>query len=272
MARPDWFINLIKKVFPGRFLLAELTRAHLVRGIVDHSLFWEDDTICLPRDTTIQINQSIPMQEEVVLPSQVVEHFIAQAKYLWIMNSCLCREAKGCEDYSANLGCLFLGEAVLGINPAHGRLASKDEALEHTRACQEAGLVHMVGRNKVDTFWLGVNPGYKLLTICNCCPCCCAWTMLPHLDQSIRRKTTRMPGVSVKVNDLCIGCGDCAEEELCFSHAIQMNGERAIISEECRGCGRCVEVCPWEAIELSIDDPAFVERSIRRLFASVDVS
>jgi hypothetical protein len=89
------------------------------------------------------------------------------------MNTCLCRDAKQCKDYPIDLGCLFLGEAALGINPRLGRGVTKREALEHIRRCREAGLVHLIGRNKLDTVWLGVGPGDKLLTICHCCPCCC---------------------------------------------------------------------------------------------------
>jgi UDP-glucose 4-epimerase len=47
---------------------------------------------------------------------------------------------------------------------------------------------------------------------------------------------------------------------------------RAVISDDCRGCGRCVSVCPQEAIEISVEDVRFVERSIRRLSLLVDVS
>jgi hypothetical protein len=75
------------------------------------------------------------------------------------MNSCICREAERCEDYPIDLGCLFLGEAALGINPQLGRRVTKEKALQHVRRCREAGLVHLIGRNKLDTMWLGVGPG-----------------------------------------------------------------------------------------------------------------
>jgi hypothetical protein len=57
-----------------------------------------------------------------------------------------------------SLGCLFMGKAVLGINPALGRLVSKEEAHEHIRRCNEKGLFHLIGRNKLDTVWLGIGP------------------------------------------------------------------------------------------------------------------
>jgi len=57
-----------------------------------------------------------------------------------------------------------------------------------------------------------------------------------------------------------------------FVDAIQMVNEHAVINEECRGCGRCVEVCPQNAIELTIDDDLFVKKSIEQIEKLVDVT
>jgi len=112
------------------------------------------------------------------------------------MNFCFCRDADQCKNHPIELGCLFLGKAVLGINPKLGGFVSKDDAMEHIKNCGEAGLVHLIGRYKLDKMWLNVRPGIQLLTICNCCPCCCLWKMLPDLNVHISRKITKMPGVS----------------------------------------------------------------------------
>jgi len=166
-------------------LSIRLTRVPGFRGLIDKMLFDGDHLIYLPKDNVVNMNVEIEPPESMVLPSQVVEHFIQKARYHWIMNFCICRESTKCQDYPRDLGCLFLGEAVLNINPAFGRRVSKEEALEHVRRCREAGLVHLIGRNKLDTVWLGTGPGEKLLTICNCCPCCCLWLVLPTLHESI---------------------------------------------------------------------------------------
>ena len=271
MSRPIWFVKLIQKFFPLRFTLARLTRIPLVGRITDRLLFEGDDIIYLPQDRVIPVNQSLDRPGEMVLPSQVVEHFIEKASYHWIMDFCICRDSMGCKDYPIDLGCLFLGEAVLGINPRLGRRVTKAEALEHVRRCREAGLVHLIGRNKLDTVWLGVGPGDKLLTICNCCPCCCLWRVLPHIAPQIGTKTTRMPGVTVTVTDRCVGCGTCTQD-VCFVDAIRLVNGRAVINDECRGCGRCVDVCPEQAIEITIVNDQFVEESISRLSSLVDVS
>jgi len=206
-----------------------------------------------------------------VLPSQVVEHFIHEANYHWIMNTCICREASECRDYPINLGCLFLGEAVLGINPKLGRQVSPQEALDHVKRCREAGLVHMIGRNKLDSVWLNTRPGQKLLTICNCCPCCCLWRILPDVTPQISSKITMMPGISVSVTDKCTGCGTCAEG-ICFVNAIRLEENRAVKSNACRGCGRCAAICPNDAIEIKINNPNYIENSITRISKVVDVS
>jgi ferredoxin len=198
------------------------------------------------------------------------------------MNFCLCRDSNHCKDYPVEYGCLFLGEAVLGINPALGRRVTKVEALEHARRCREAGLVHLVGRNKLDQVWLGVSPGEKLLTICNCCPCCCLWRILPVVSQTIADKVTKMPGVSVAVSELCQGCGTCTQQ-VCFVGAIRLvEGQadlgadiradlRAVIGEDCRGCGRCVDACPNGAIQISIDGRGYFQETIERIAPLVEL-
>jgi ferredoxin len=219
----------------------------------------------------VEVQQPIAAPEDVVLPSLVVDHFIDQASDLWIMNACLCRQSEQCETYPIDLGCLFIGRAVREINPALGRRVTREEAKEHVRRCREAGLVHLIGRNKLDSMWLGAGPGHQLLTVCNCCPCCCLFGVLPHLDEPLRAKITRMPGVEVRVTDACVGCGACAQD-VCFVDAIQIVDGRAQIGEGCVGCGRCVDVCPVNAIEVLGTDGPFVEQAIARLSPSVDVT
>jgi ferredoxin len=279
MGNPVWLVNLIKKTFPARFTVADWTHIPVIGKLIDRWLFWEDDTIFLPRDAAVergrqvlQVQQPIEPPAQTVLPSQVMVHFIERANYLWIMDTCFCREAEQCKDYPIDLGCLFMGEAVLRINPKLGHLATKQEALDHVQRCREAGLIHLIGRNKIDTVWMGVKPGGRLLTVCHCCPCCCLWQVLPRLTPEIRQKFTRMPGVRVTVTDRCVGCGKCTQG-VCFLDAIHLQeGGCAEIAEECVACGRCAEVCPESAIEVSIEDDRFIEKAIARLSSSVDVS
>ena len=270
MSRPLWFVRFIEKTFPFRFLAAKLTKVPLLGQII-HTLFFDGDRIFyLPRDQVVPMNTPIALPQEHMVPSQMLHRFIQEAQYHWIMNVCICRNATACKTYPIDLGCLFLGEAVLNIHPKLGRLVTKEEAMDHVRKCQEAGLVHLIGRNKLDSFWLGIGPGHKLLTICHCCPCCCLWKMLPQLDGSIGRKVTKLPGVEVRVSQRCTGCGQCTND-VCFVNAIHLNGTSAFINEACRGCGRCVEKCPENAIELIMDDFDTIDKTVDQISNIVDV-
>lgn len=265
--------TIIKKTFYQRFFWARLSRYPLIGRIIDHLFFKDDSLFYLTNDKAVKIpvNGTIPSPEDTVLPSQVADYFISKSSHHWIMDSCICRESSGCEDYPVDLGCIFLGEAAMGINPKFGRKASVEETLEHAARCREAGLVHLVGVNKLDSVWLNVRPGKKLLTICNCCPCCCLWKILPEINTDISSKVNRMPGISVTVTDECVGCGACTKD-ICFVDAIHLKDGRAEIEDTCRGCGRCVTVCPKQAIEIKIDSSSPVSAAIAEIENHVDLT
>jgi len=73
-----------------------------------------------------------------------------------------------------------------------------------------------------------------------------------------------MPGVFVEAGEDCQGCGTCADG-ICFADAILVENGRAEISLECRGCGRCVEICPEDAILLTIEGEKNIQETISRL-------
>jgi ferredoxin len=54
--------------------------------------------------------------------------------------------------------------------------------------------------------------------------------------------------------------------------AIQLVDVQAQIGTDCRGCGQCVDVCPNEAIELTIHTKDYVETSIQHIAQLVDVN
>jgi ferredoxin len=270
MARPLWFVKLLKKAFPNIKFIARLTNLPILNKVFDFFLFRGDDIIYLPQDKVIEVNKEMGEFNELVLPSQVLKYFINKAKKHWIMNFCICRSSMDCEDYPADLGCLFLGDAVLNINPQLGRLVRKEEALDHLKKCRDAGLVHMIGRNRLDAQWLGVKPGEKLLSICNCDPCCCLWRVSSILAPNIGAKIKKMPGVKIQVNDKCIGCGTCVE--VCFVNAIEVKHNKAYINKDCRGCGRCVDICTQKAIDILIEDVDYVIKSIEEIDKIIDVT
>src|SRR4030042_1378686 len=216
------FVVFLEKMFPYRFLAAKVTRVPLIREIANQMLFKQTNLTVLPKDSLVEIrlDKSIKPPDNIVLPSQVVEHFIRNTNYRFIMNFCICREANHCKNHPIEFGCLFLGDEARRINPEFGRQATVKEALTYVKKCREEGLIHLIGRDKIDETWLGVGSNGKLLTICNCCSCCCLWKILSDLDPKIRSKVKRMPGVEVTVTEKCIGCGTCTEH--CFVCAIRI--------------------------------------------------
>jgi len=272
---------LFKRSFDKRFTMAKLTRVPLLGRAMEYAFFEDDDIIILPKDEVAKASlrkvRTIQMDKEVepsniMLPSQVIEHFISISRYVFLMDHCMCRNSNGCKDYPADLGCIFLGRGTLKIPENMGRMVSKEEALEHLRRCREAGLVHLIGRDKIDSVWLGTGGKENLLSICSCCPCCCLWKMLPDLSSSISATVTRMPGVSVTVEaEQCNGCGACVKKGICYLNAIRLKDDKASIGDGCRGCGRCVEFCPQRAIGLHIEESDFLKASIQRIEPLVDV-
>ncbi|MDM8516809.1 4Fe-4S binding protein [Desulfobacterales bacterium HSG16] len=270
MASPYWIKTFINHTFSQRFLLSKLSRYPVIGTLIRHLLFEGDEIFYILQDKVIPVNKTLSQKEDLVTPSEVLEHFIREANFHWIMDFCICRDSTKCEDYPRELGCIFLGKAAMDINPKFGRKVTPEEALEHAKRCREAGLVHLIGRNKLDTVWLNVGPGRNLLTICNCCPCCCLWKVLPEITPEISSKINRMPGVVISVTDQCVGCGKCTLD-ICFVDAIMIENERAVIKDHCRGCGRCVSICKNNAIEIKIENDEFVTDTIKRISNVVDV-
>lgn len=271
MATPVWIAKLLKTFFPFRKPLARLSYIPGISHLMDWMLFRGDEIVYVPKDRVV-IQQTIDQPGGTVLPSTLVDHFIEKASYHWVMDHCICRQGDDCKDYPHDLGCIFLGEAALKINPALGRVVTKEEALAHAHRAREMGLVQLIGRDRLDSVWLGATPFGKLMTICNCCPCCCLFRMLPDLKPDISQRVHRLTGVNVWVDQqACNGCGKCVRSN-CFVDAIEMKDCRAVITENCRGCGRCVEACPRGAIHLTIEDHGYVHNAIRHISALVDVN
>jgi ferredoxin len=276
------YTRLIKKSFHRRFMMAKMTKVPVVGQAMEFALFEDDDIIILPKEEvaqeslkrfrTLEINvEANP--ENIVLPSQAIEHFIRKSRYAYIMNKCMCRDSNHCSNYPSELGCIFLGKGVLKIPKGMGKLVTADEAIEHLRKCREAGLVHLIGRDKIDAVWLGTGAKENLLSICSCCECCCLWKMVPNLNSSINATITRMPGVSISVDvKKCRGCEACVKKKVCYVQAISVKEGKARIDDElCKGCGRCVQFCPERAIELRIEDSDFMRHTIERIEPLVDV-
>jgi len=230
-----------------------------------------DDMTYLPMDRVITVNEAVSSPEGQVLPSRALEYFIHNASHRCIIKFCICREAMECKDYPVEMGCLFLGDAAAKIHPDVGTQVSVRAALEYAEKCREAGMIHLIGRGTLDTFWLNVNPVDKLLTVCNCCPCCCLNRVAIHMPGEAGKMVSKIPGIHVEVTEDCTACGTCVNELVCMFESIKIDKDHAVIDEEnCRACGRCVDVCPEKALSLIIEDAGFVEKTIEHFSKIVD--
>lgn len=255
----DVNIALVKRIFHLRFKVASLSRKYNVMNkIIKKSLFEHDGTYFIPSNQsvkntssqTIIMDYDISKPDMIVMPSDIIKSVINEAEDIVIMNKCLCRSSTGCTDYPKNLGCIFLGKTTKKISRKHCREVSRKEAIEHIDKCSEAGLIHIMGRNKIDSIWMGVGPNEELLTICNCCPCCCLWRVYPNLSDTIQNDFYKLPGVSIQLDDSkCVGCGKC--KDVCFANSIKIVDNKARVNHDiCIGCGQCSNNCPTGAIEL----------------------
>jgi len=260
------FVRLLEKIFPHRFKIAKFTHIPIVRWIITKMFFDKSNLTYLTKDNVIeiQLNKKIEPPDSIVIPSKVVEYFIEKSSYRFIMNFCLCREAMQCKNHSTSLGCLFMGESAKKIPLKLGTPASKKEALAHVEKCRKEGLIHLIGRDKFDETWLGVGSKIPLITVCNCCNCCCLYRMLPYLDDTLSSTVKKMPGVKIKINENCTGCGACTEG-VCFIDAMKIKDGIVVNSDSCLVCGRCVEICPNNAIEVIIEDNDFIKKTIERV-------
>ena len=280
----DISVRVIKLTFKSRFTFAKLCRKiPLLAKIVDKLFFEEDDIQVLPRDSSIKSNKrviteeipidmDVELPENVMLPTQVLKEMIMKSKYHVIMDSCICRVSNDCKDYPQKLGCLFLGRGSKRISPKLGKAVSPEKAIKHVDKCQEAGLVHIIGRNKIDSVWLNTGPKEELLSICACCPCCCLWKMTPDLPEGIGKSFSKMDGVELKLDKtICSGCGKCMKD-ICFVEAISVEDGKANIDMiKCRCCGRCAEICSTGALTIHMEESG-IKNSIERVESLIDLN
>lgn len=267
----DINIFIVKHIFRFRFKVAGLSRkSKIMDKIISKVVFDGDGTYFVPNKksmteenieinkninntSTIEINENIQVVDKIVTPTDFIKNVIRQSDDIVIMNKCLCRRSEGCSEYPTDLGCIFLGKTTRKISRKHCREVSVDEAIEHIDKCDEAGLIHIMGRNKMDSIWMNVRPEEELLTICNCCPCCCLWRVYPNLSDDIQKVFYKLPGVSVSCdNSKCVECKQCID--VCYGQAIKYDDKITVDEDICIGCGQCTLKCPTNAMKLTYEN------------------
>lgn len=273
MSLQYWKVQISKKFLPKKFYHRNPAKIPFVAKKLQKALMEGDDMLIMPRNEIIEVDKPLSLPKEEVVPTKVLEHFIREACYICIVNTCLCRDSLNCKDYPVSPGCIYMGEAARDVHPKLAKQVTADEAIEHVRRSQKLGLVNMIGRSKLDCVTHSIGPGNKLMAICNCCPCCCVARGIGYVSPILGETLTRIPGMNITVTDRCVGCGTCVTEKSCIFFALGMENDRAEIDpDKCRGCSRCVSICPNNAIEVDIVDENYIEHTIERLSKAVDVT
>lgn len=261
---------ILKYIFNLRFRIADFTKkSKRYRQFIDKFLFEDDEIIIIPN--TISVNKKIESESSQFLPTDVIKQVIRRCEDIFIMDSCICRRSNNCSDYPQDIGCIFLGPTSKKIPSDICHKATVEEALKQVDRADEAGLSHLIGRNKLDSIWMNVHPQEGLLTICHCCPCCCLWKVYPNLDESISNKLEKLDGVKVKLNeDNCKLCKNCLDE-ICMFQAIDLINDKISINQDiCKGCGLCANACKFNAITVDYTENT-IDSIVNRLEDLIEI-
>ncbi len=260
----DFFVSPIAK--PGFELwknLFKLTQIPVVREWLPQFAPDKSNLSWIP------INRDIEGVGQIALPEEILDRLIEKAKHRVILNYCGCRKVYGCKDYPIDAGCLMMGESALKIPDKFSREVDAAEAKDHIRKAIEAGLVPITGKARLDNDLFMIPDEGKLLTLCLCCECCCITRFSRYAAaEAMNGVLHPVEGLSVEVTDECIACGECVP--ICYTNAINLYGNRAVINEMCGVCGRCAMHCPQKAIKLTLENPNVVDDVIQRIESVVD--
>jgi UDP-glucose 4-epimerase len=227
-----------------------------------------------PETTTrkIPVEESAGESASEILPPRIVHDFIEKAEYHVIMDHCGCRLSGECEHFTADIGCLFMGETALNLPHGVSRRVTKEQAHKHVERAIGVGLVPVVGKIRVDNFIFLTPDKNRLLSVCFCCHCCCMMGAFKHLPgDHLDNVMTPLEGVHIEVTDDCNACGTCLET--CIFEDIIIEIGKSRHSNKCRACGRCVTYCPQDAVKITIENPTtFTEIVKQRIESYVKVA
>ncbi|MGV8083113.1 MAG: DUF362 domain-containing protein [Coriobacteriia bacterium] len=211
--------------------------------------------------------------ESEQLPPDVVRRLIQEAKYIHILDRCLCRHGRDCKQHRHDLGCMFLGASGLDVVPQFSREATKEEALAHLEAGLADGLMPMAGRIKVDNIAFLLPDHRTLIGICLCCDCCCFMSFYKHAPvELVDPIYHKLPGARLGVDkEKCAACTTHECVEHCYMDNITIAGGLPAHSNKCRACGRCARYCSHGAIDFWSPDPDCVDKTFDGLFEVADL-
>ena len=141
---------IVNRIFNWRFWIAGLTKkSRIANKVIDKLLFEGDEIVVIPN--TINVNKKIESAGTEFLPTDVIKDVIKRSEDIVIMNTCLCRTSNDCKDYPHDIGCIFLGPTTKKIPRTICHEATIEEALAQVDEADNAGLSHIIGRNRIDT-------------------------------------------------------------------------------------------------------------------------
>jgi len=193
--------------------------------------------------------RTVPINVHVEAESQIqryedVRKIVEQAQS-FLVKDCQCRKSQkilghGCDHTIENCLEFSTQENAFDYFNLGGRIISKEEAVKILEKTGEEGLVHNVVYN--------TRRGH--VSICNCCPCCCA-ALRGVKDFEAPYLIAQSNFVALIDKDTCINCGVCADERCPMDAIIEDDHEyRVVLPNVCIGCGVCTITCPTESITL----------------------
>lgn len=191
----------------------------------------------------VQVREPIDRPDlEQVIPYPRARSLILKNPEAIAVLDCPCRSARPNPCLPLDV-CLIVGEPfvsfVLEHHPDKTRRIDQARAVQILEETDARGNVH-------HAFFKDAMLG-RFYAICNCCDCCCG-ALQSHLQGTPMLAASGY--LAVVDEDLCIGCGMCAER--CHFHAISLtDGVACVIdARACMGCGVCVNGCDQGALAL----------------------
>lgn len=245
----------------------KVSRLPVIDRLVGPILYKEENVY----GTYIPVGEAVDEIPGSVLPYQIIGDFVNQASRRFVLENCPCRTGNKCSDYPREIGCIFLGDAAGDIDPELGRPVTVEEAMEHVMRARGQGLLPSIIHSSFDASLLSIDYR-KMLAICFCCNCCCAFRSdMKKGPVAYRDRIIRLPGLVMTTGGDCAACGTCVEA--CFLGAIELGKDGPVFAEFCKGCGRCADACPRGNIHIRLD-PAIDTESIilERIGARTDIT
>ncbi len=193
-----------------------------------------------PIQRVIPVEQNVPVDIEV-MPYERASELLGQAQS-WGVMDCICRKQKkligeACE-HPVDVCMIFSRRPGTFDEREVIRALTKEEALGVLRRAEEAGLVHTVGNNQREVFY-----------VCNCCTCSCA-ILRGVAEYGLMSAVAPSAFRSSVDEDLCTGCELCLDR--CQFGALSVvNGVCQVDERRCFGCGLCITACGDDALSLA---------------------